>query len=114
MTNPLRNEVAITLAGKERTMRADFGAIVAIERDTRRSMLQHQLRGDISVTDMATIILRGLEAAGDKSLSLDQIGNAILDAGMSSEAIYKPVIEFIDKSTAGFSVGKPEEAPAKG
>ncbi|WP_322884175.1 GTA-gp10 family protein [Sinorhizobium medicae] len=110
MTDPFRNEVAITLAGKERVLRADFTAIRAIERDTSRSMIELQARGILSVTEMAKVIFHGLQASGDKELTVEQVGNAILEKGYASPAVMDPIVSFLNGSMAGFSLGKSEEA----
>ena len=111
MANPLRNEVAIDILGKTRVMRADFEAIVGIEQATRRSMVALVARGDMPVTDMANIIFLGLRSGGEMSLTLEQIGNAILEKGYADPSLMNPVMKFLTGAMNGFSVGKPEEAP---
>lgn len=110
---PLRNEVKITLAGEERTMRATFAAIRSIEGAMGKSMIAviNQFGGgDISVTDAATIIHHGLRGHGDTRLTLDQVGEAIVEAGLNNVSL--PIVEFVSRALGGVSVGKPEATEA--
>lgn len=111
MSEPLRNEVSITLAGEERTMRATFEAIRNIERALNLSIVKLIARvsqADMGLTDTATIIYFGLRGHDDTRLTLDQVGEAVMEVGLTS--MIKPVMEFIMKSMGGVKVGKPEEA----
>lgn len=115
MADTLRNEVAITLGGVERTMRATFTAIRAIEAAVGKSLIalisQVGANGDLSITDAATIIHHGLRGADDKRLTLEQVGDAVMEAGYSKVSI--PVIEFLSTALNGVSVGKSEPNPAQ-
>jgi hypothetical protein len=109
----LRNEVKISLAGEERTMRASFEVIVAIESATGKSMtaLINQIaNGDMSVTEAATIVHHGLRGFDDRRLSYQEVGNAVVEAGLGNVSI--PIVEFVSKSLNGVSVGKPQAAAA--
>lgn len=110
MANPLRNEVDIEIGGKVRTMRGSFSAITGIERDIGRSMLSILARGDLSVTDIALIIQHGLKGAEDTTMTLGEIGDAILEKGYASEVVYGPVMKFLEGAMNGVSLGKPQEA----
>lgn len=112
MINLERNEVSISLAGETRTLRATFTAIRAIERDLGKSIIKVVddlgLRGDISVTDTATIIYRGLQGYGDTRLTLDQVGNALVQEGFTEKAA--SAAEFLRVALMGVStVGKQTE-----
>jgi hypothetical protein len=111
MAEALRNEVAITLAGQERTMRATFAAMRGIEQAMGVSVLalvQRALKRELGVTDTTVIIFNGLKGADDTRLSLEQVGEAVVEEGLN--ALAGPVVEFIGKSMAGVKVGKPEPA----
>ncbi|CUW85716.1 GTA-gp10 family protein [Rhizobium pusense] len=113
MDNALRNEIEITLAGEKRIMRASFSAILAIEKALGKSMtaiINQVAAGDISITDSALIIYHGLVGNKDTRLSFEQVGDAILEAGMGAVSI--PVVEFVSRSLNGVTVGKPEGAAA--
>ncbi|MBZ9674554.1 GTA-gp10 family protein [Mesorhizobium sp. ES1-1] len=112
MANTLRNEVKIILAGEERTMRATFTAIRAIEKDVGKSIMAliNQLgqQGDLSVTDAAVVIHNGLRGHDDNRLTLPEVGAAILEAGLTNVSM--AVVEFVSMALNGVSVGKPETA----
>lgn len=114
MENPLRNEVSVLLAGETRIMRATFTAIMAIEKALGRSMMAtigQLAEGDIAITEAAHIIYHGLRGYDDKRLSFEQVGEAILEAGIGNVSI--AVVEFASRSLSGVTMGKPEgqEAP---
>ncbi|WP_442577864.1 gene transfer agent family protein [Mesorhizobium sp. ASY16-5R] len=108
----LRNEVTITLAGEDRTMRATFGAIRAIEGALGKSMIalinQIGQQGDLSITDAATIVHHGLRGHDDPRLTLEEVGEGIVEAGLSKISL--PVVEFVSRALSGVSVGKSEKA----
>lgn len=110
MDNKLRNEVSIELAGETRVMRATFTAIVNIERQLNRSMMEiinRLANGNLSITETATIIYHGLRGYDDNRLSLEQVGTAVIAAGLSNVSM--PVVEFVSASLNGVSVGKPDQ-----
>lgn len=110
LATPLRNEVEIQIAGELRVMRATFTAIVQIEKQLGKSMIALTSRianGDLSVTEAAYIIYYGLRGYDDKRLSLEQVGEGVLAAGLSNMSM--PVIEFLTMTLNGVSVGKPSE-----
>ncbi len=112
MSEPLRNEVTITLAGEERTMRATFAAMRGIEQALGQSVISLMSKignRDMGIGDTATIIFWGLKGFGDTRLTFEQIGDAVMEAGLIPLAL--PVMEFIGKSMNGVSVGKSEPAP---
>jgi hypothetical protein len=112
MENARRNEFAITLAGQERVMRADFTAIEAIEKALGKSIIAitgQVAGGDLSVTAAAIIIFHGLRGNDDKRLDYRQVGNAVVEAGLSNVSI--AVVEFVSACLNGVSVGKPEGTP---
>lgn len=116
MAELLRNEVAIYLANEERVMRATFSAIRAIEATLGKSITaiinKIANSGDISMTDAATVIYHGLRGYNDTRLTLDQVGEAIMEEGLSAATL--AVVEFTSKALSGVSLGKSQEAqPAK-
>jgi hypothetical protein len=111
MAEPLRNEVTLTLAGEERTMRATFTALRSIEQALGVSIIKligRVASADMGLGDTATIIFHGLKGFGDTRLSLEEVGEAVLEAGRTN--LIKPVMEYISKSMDGVKVGKPEAA----
>lgn len=110
MADIQRNEVSIELAGETRVMRATFGAIRAIERDLGNvlTLIDKITRGDIGVDQSARVIFHGLHGYDDKRLSLDEVGEAVVQAGLGQ--VMKPVIDFLTKAMEGVSPGKPVAA----
>lgn len=106
----MRNEVKITLAGEERTMRASFHAIRGIEAALSKSIIaiiSQSGNGDLSMTDAVTIIHHGLRGYDDKRLTFDQVGDAVMEAGFSTASL--AAIQFLSVALTGVSVGKPLE-----
>jgi len=113
MTGPARNEVTITLAGEERTLRASFTAIAAIEKALGKSMMaviNKVASGDLAVTEAAVIIFHGLRGFDDTRLTYEQVGEAVVTAGVTKVSL--PVVEFVNIALSGVEVGKPEEPVA--
>lgn len=111
MGNGLRNEVTIHLDGMDRTMRASFSAIMAIEKALGKSMtaiINQVASGDMSITESATIVYHGLRGNDDTRMTFDQVGEAIVNSGMGAVSI--PIVEFVSRSLNGVQVGKPEGA----
>lgn len=110
MADKLRNEVQITLAGQERTMRATFSAIRNIESALKMNLvplIERYGLGDMGVTQAATIVFYGLQGFGDTRLkSVDEVGDAIVEAGLA--AVAPAIVEFLNASLSGVTVGKPE------
>lgn len=112
MSIQLRNEVKITLAGEERTMRATFEEMCEIEQRLGKSVVALMGRianRDFGVFETATVIFHGLRGHGDTRLSFPEVGAAVMEAGIVPLA--SPVMEFIGVSMKGVKVGKSEEAP---
>ena len=92
-------------------MRASFTAIRAIETALGKSIVavinQIGQQGDLSFTDAATIIHHGLRGNQDTRLSLDDVGDAVLDEGLGNASV--AVVEFLSIALNGVTVGKPVE-----
>lgn len=113
MAEPLRNEVKVTLACQERTMRATFSAIRAIEAALGKSIIAiigQAGNGDVSMTDTATIIHHGLRGYDDTRLTLEQVGNACMETGFSTASM--AAVEFLGLALRGVSPGKQEPGTA--
>ncbi len=112
MVEELRNEMQVTLAGQERTLRASFAAIRGIERDLGRSVVsiinKVVAEGDISVSDTAVVIYYGLVGNNDTRLTLDAVGDAIVTEGFDKHAL--AAINFLSQALKGVAVGKPQVA----
>ena len=111
MSNDLRNEIKLTLAGEERTMRATFEEMCAIEQKLGKSVVALMSRianRDFGVFETATVIFHGLRGFGDTRLSFAEVGAAVMEAGVVPLA--SPVMEFIGTSMKGVKVGKPNPA----
>lgn len=105
--NDLTNETTIELDGEQRIMRASFTAIMNIERALGKSMtaiITKIANGDLAITEAAHIIYHGLRGNDDKRLSFEQVGEAIMERGLSE--ISMPVVEFVSASLNGVSLGK--------
>lgn len=113
MAEALRNEVEIELAGEPRVMRATFSAIRAIEKDTGKGIvgiIQEAAGGRLSVTDIATIIYRGLGGNGDTRLTYEQVGDAVVANGIEKPSV--AAVEFLMQALNGASLGKSEAGKA--
>ncbi len=111
MAEKMRNEVVIKLAGQDRVMRATFAAIRGIENDLRTNivpLLGRFANGDIGMHQTAVVIYNGLKGYEDTRLSVEQIGDAILDTGLNEVMV--PVIEFLKVALDGVTLGKSAEA----
>lgn len=110
MDNPLRNEVKVTLDGKEYTMRATFEAICAIESDLRMNLVpiignisQH----NIGVRQCAVVIFHGLRGYGDNGMTLSEVGDLVMMEGAG--AVANAITDFLNKGMDGVKVGKSVE-----
>lgn len=111
MSDNLRNEVIINIAGEERTMRATFTAMRGIEKTLGVSIIELNrkvARSDLGVIDNATIIYYGLRGNDDTRLSLEEVGEAVLTEGLT--ALINPVFDFVNAAMRGVKVGKPSPA----
>jgi Phage tail tube protein, GTA-gp10 len=108
----LRNEVQIELGGTTYTMRATFGAIRAIEQELGNIVpLTAKLGGgDCGVNQAAVIVYNGLRGFGDQSMTLEQVGNAILAEGLNK--VMAPIAQFVIKALEGVSLAKSGEPEA--
>lgn len=107
MPNEQRNEVEIELLGQTRTLRATFGAIRAIESQLKTNLVPlivKYTRGDFGLADTACIIFNGLRAADEKSPSLEEVGEAILQEGLDSASV--ATVEFLSLTMKGVGLGK--------
>jgi hypothetical protein len=114
MAEALRNEVSIELAGETRTLRATFGALRGIEKDLGINIvpLISKVTGvDVGVNEFATVIYHGLRGYDDTRLSLDAVGNAVMEVGLT--ALLAPVGDFLFKAMEGVSAGKPKPGEPK-
>lgn len=91
-----RGEIDILIGGVPRVLRPDFTALMAIEADTGKTIQQLTALGvacAMGVTDMATILHRGLQASGVDA-TRDQVGQWIIEGGGAVE-YYQPVGKFL-------------------
>jgi hypothetical protein len=114
MAIELRNEVAIDIGGKSRVLRADFRAICAMESFLRMGVVTIVGRfqqKQFGLTDVAALVFFGLQGADDKDLTMEQVGDAIIETGIDN--IISPVIDFALLMMKGVSLGKSQGAQAK-
>lgn len=82
----IRGEFKIQLAGQERTLKASFGAIETLEtRLLKRGIMQALSEGMANqgtFTDIVAVIHTGLVAAKDTRMSMQEVGDAIMQAGL--------------------------------
>jgi hypothetical protein len=110
MSDPKRNEVKLTLDGKELTMRASFDALMGIEQDLKASipaLVNRVAFADMGVTQATVIIHWGLKGFGDTRLSLKDVGEKVVSDGLNT--VLMPVIEFLQLAMHGVSLGKSQE-----
>lgn len=110
------NQVDVRLAGTTRTMKATFSAIAGIERDLGKSIIRFMddvQVGDISFTAVALVIFHGLKGNDDTRLTLEQIGDAVVEAGITSDDALSPslaAVKLLGVALKGVGGGKPEKA----
>lgn len=86
MTNPLRGEVALTLAGRDYTLRPTFNALKRIEAATGKKLVEI-IGGLNGITVLAIVVAELIRAGADedafaKAATADKVGDLILETGM--------------------------------
>jgi len=61
---------------KPRNLRFDFAAFMAFEKETGKNILQENVWGNITATDLVTLLWAALKHE-DKDLTLEQVGSMI-------------------------------------
>jgi len=97
-------EFKITLAGKEKTIKATFGAVEKLENDlfkrTIFEVLNDALSGKVTFNNVVSVIQVGLESArNDTRLSRQEIGEAVFADGLT--AFIPPFIEYLTYCLTG-------------
>ncbi|MET4294713.1 hypothetical protein ABIB06_006546 [Bradyrhizobium sp. LB8.2] len=114
MSERLRNEYTITLKGEEHVMRATFGAIRGIERDLKTNIIPLLMRLEqMGLEQAAIIVWHGLKGYGDTAMTLDDVGEAILDIGLDNPDLMTSIVKFAGHALKGAEMGKPQKAPAE-
>lgn len=96
MADPLNNEVTINISGQERKMKASFKAMRAIEIALGKpwaALGAMVAGGTYGLNEIATVIFHGLLGNKDTRLTLDEVGEAVAEAGIN--AMIEPVTSFI-------------------
>lgn len=113
MTESLRNEVMVTFGGREYPMRATFACVRLIERELGRGIIAAVAQASqLTVSETVGIIYHGIKAADpDMKLSVDEVGNAVLEDGV--EHATSAVLKFMLQVMNGVSTpGKPVNGKA--
>lgn len=113
MANRLRGETTLALGGETFTLRPTFAAIMEIE-DRLGGIVPLATRaaaGDFGLKEVTIILWATLNGASPRGLSLDEVGERVLHAGL---AAVTPVVR--DLLTTVLTGGQPEEGggPAPG
>lgn len=104
------NHSKITIAGKQRTLKATFANIVAIEADSGVgliSLVNKAIKAELTHNDVLSIIYNGLNGNAEDRLEKSQIIKEIEEKGMVN--FYGPVSEFLTVSLKG---GDEKKEPA--
>lgn len=114
MANAYRGEAAISLGGKEYTLRPTFEAIAQFEERTGRgtvALTRLAASGDIGV-GKAAIILHALMTAGGHEVDLKDVGRMVMEAGLVS--VLPTLMVVLGNVLAGGSEpGEPKAAEGK-
>lgn len=109
----IRGEFNIELAGQMRTIKVNFDAIERLEGGLFSKPIVEKLyeaaQGRVAFRDVVTLIDVGLQAAKDTRLSRNQIGEAVLGAGMANY-----IKTYIDYLTYCINGGQEAKAGAAG
>lgn len=115
MADKLRNESTITLAGQERTMRADFQAIRGIESELKTDFVplaMQMAQSRVGLNHLVVIIANGLKGNGDTRLSREEIGEAIMQRGILK--VTREVNDFMSIALGDLEDdAKKDDAPAE-
>jgi hypothetical protein len=102
--------VEIKLGERSYCIRPTFGAIVRIERRLGKSILQLIGTTDdaplkLNLTDIAVIIYEAIAATGERDLSMEKVGNLIMQGGGFGQYM-TPIAQYL----VGAITAGPEEA----
>ncbi len=84
--NPLRGEAQLTIAGAPRLLRPSFTALVAAEEELGPlfALVERAGAGQLRLAEIATLFWHCL--AEGEGLSREQVGTAVLEAGLAQSA----------------------------
>ena len=109
MTNKVRGEIEVELAGKTWTMRPAFGALAEIEGRTGLGMaavVKRFTEGVFGIDDLAAVIAAGIRAAHDDAPDFESVKRAIVEEGFNEFAVVAS--EFLAGALAGGASGRTE------
>ena len=87
MINHARGDVEVSLDGMRYALRPTFEALNAIESQTGMSVLtlaEHFAQGNVRLEDIVSILEIGIQAGSAVTLHKQEIGNAIVKAGITA------------------------------
>jgi hypothetical protein len=86
MANRLRGEVDITLGGRSYRLRPTFAAIMDIEERLGAvvPLAVRAAKGDFGFRDVTVVIWATLNAVEGQSMTMDEVGNAVLAQGLAA------------------------------
>jgi hypothetical protein len=84
VSNPLRGEASLIVGGQIRTLRPTFDALVRAEDELGPlfALVERAGEGQLRLTEIATLFWHCLDAR--EAVSREQVGNAVLDAGLAA------------------------------
>ncbi len=103
----LKNDVTIKGAGAEYTLRPSFGALIAIEKVTKKSLLEiidGVKVAQVSIADMIAVLKEGSKAAGT------MMTDAEIQSLFEGEGIVRVLEQITPFFTAAFYGGKLHQA----
>ena len=85
VANPARGEVAISVAGRELTLRPSFQALVAAEGELGSlfALVERAAEGKLSLGEMAALFWHCLHEAPEE-LTRETLGEALIEAGLAA------------------------------
>jgi hypothetical protein len=84
MTNPLKGQILINLGGKDYTCRLTIDAIIKVETELDKGILQITQKlsdADIRIGELAVVLLHSLRGGGN-DVSLDDVKKIIQNGGI--------------------------------
>ena len=110
MTNPLKGEVLVELAGEEYKARLSLDAIMKLEQTLGMGIVKLMMNlseANVRITDLVAVLVAALRGGGN-DVKDAEVKNIVSDAGLMEAT--KVVSELL---AAGLTADSEEEAPAK-
>jgi hypothetical protein len=101
MTNPVRGEVSLTLAGKPIVLRPTWEAIIATESAWGcgwPEIVQRLQRQQFRLSEVASLICEGVKAAGDDRFgapTVAQVGQKLIEHGALQDDVVDGLVKYV-------------------